>query len=238
MKTISLFLPFTFLFQLVLTTQAQVVAKNNPTLKWEASVSSGIFADLLYADISLVGDTDLGGGPVHYSDKSGKKVKFGKVDRVEFKYNFNPKASVSLNFGYALWHDIYGIENDPLELWKETKRYKKRIQFAGNYYRNFHTNNKKGVFNTAIGFLIQGEQNSFPFYEVSATDPSHILYLDAGNLKYWWDWGTQLTASYYHTINPNLKIGAIFYTYIIGTDVEGAGLMGSIAIPFGQKMNR
>ncbi len=212
--------------------------KNDSIMNWEVSVSSGLFADLLYADISLVGDTDLGGGPVYYSDKAGKRVKLGKIDRIELKYNFNPNSSVSLNFGYALWRDLYGNANDPLELWKETKRYKKRIQFAGNYYKNFHTKNKKGVFNAGIGFLIQGEQNSFPSYEVSPTDPTHILYMEAGNLKYWWDWATQLTASYYYSINPNLKIGATFYTYIIGTDVDGAGIMGSIAIPFGKKNSR
>ncbi len=237
MKTIKRSFIFIFLFHLSLITQAQYDTAGKSIAKWEASVSSGLYVDLFYANISIIGDT-YHTDPLSYPDKPGKRVQSGKVDRLELKYNFNRKASASINFGYATWRDLYGTGNDPLEFWKETKRTFHRIQFAGNYYRNFHTKNKKGVINVGIGFLIQGEQTSFPFYRVSPTDPPHILEMNATGLGYWWDWATQLTASYYHSINPNLKIGATFYTYIIGTDVDGAGIMGSIAIPFGKKKIR
>lgn len=69
MKT---FYQFPFLISFFIMASLQTYGQKNDSItNWEASISSGLFADLLYADISLIGDTDLGGGPLYYSDRSG-----------------------------------------------------------------------------------------------------------------------------------------------------------------------
>jgi hypothetical protein len=222
-------LPLMFLALFTCQADGQTDSAHEGTfMRWEGSVSSGPFADLFYANIAFGGDDS---DPPSYKNIPGKRVELGKVDRLEVKYYFNRKSAVSLNFNNALWKDLYGTGSDPLELWTETRRYNRRIQFAANYYRNFYT--RKSSFCLGLGFLVQGEQVSFPFYRISSEDSTLIMTMDAWDRSYFMDWGPQLTASYYYSINPNLKIGLSFYTlYDIGTGVDGAGLMGSIAIPF------
>jgi len=198
-------------------------------MRWEASVHSGLFADLLYANIGVGSNDNI--TPSSYSTIKGRRMQLGKIDRLEIKYNINEKAALSLNFNYALWRTIYGRNIDPLELWTTTRRYKKRLQFSANYYRKFYADEKSEL-NVGLGFLVQQEQVSYPFYRISPVDSSIIEVISARGLQYFPDWGIQITGTYYRSINQNLKIGATFYTYLIGTAIDGAGIMGSIAIPF------
>ena len=57
--------------------------------RWEASVSSGIFFDLFYADI--LGDPST---PPVYPPEEGRKIYPGKMDRIEVKYLLCARVSV------------------------------------------------------------------------------------------------------------------------------------------------
>jgi hypothetical protein len=56
------------------------------SLRWEISVASGLYSDLFYANIIFGGDNAV---PLGYSDKPGKAINFGKLDRFEIKYLFD-----------------------------------------------------------------------------------------------------------------------------------------------------
>jgi hypothetical protein len=216
-----------------------VFAQNDTTqqqpLRWEASVQSGLFLDLFYANIVFGGDDSE---PLGYSDEKGKRVQSGKMDRLEIKYLLNRKSALSFNFSNALWKDFYGTGNDPLEAWTETKRYKRRMQFTANYYRIFPSG-KKAQWSIASGFQIQIEKISFPFYRTDdPNNPGLITYINARpSTSYFEDWAIPLTVAYHWKINKNLHLGLMYHTaYTTGTGIDGMALMGSIAIPFGKTL--
>ena len=89
---------------LLLCNSTAVGQEKDSIFTLEASVSIGLYIDLFYANINIIGDA-YHADPVSYPDKPGKRIQPGKVDRVEFKYHFNPKVFASINFGYAIWKD-------------------------------------------------------------------------------------------------------------------------------------
>lgn len=199
--------------------------KNTQT-RWQVQVGSGLYLDLFYASIDFgdYGSVD----PVYYSDIKGKRVKAGKMDRIEVKYfKKNHKAAFSLSFQNALFKDIYGSGNDPLEAWKDIRRYEKRIQFAANYYRIYAF--KKSELQTGLGFMISGDQNAFPFYRTV----NGIAEIGARDRSYFLDPGLALNVHYFYKINKALSLGGTFYTYYLHQiGFEGASLQGSIGINF------
>lgn len=194
--------------------------------RWQLQVGSGLYLDLFYANLSLgnYGTVD----PVYYSDKKGSRVKAGKIDRIELKrFNKNHRSAFSLSFQHALFKDIYGNGNDPLEAWKEIRRYKKRIQFAANYYRIYSF--KKSELQAGLGFLVSGDQNAYPFYRTV----NGIAEIGATDRSYFYDPGLSLNLHYFYKINKALSLGGTFYTYYLHQiGFEGASLQGSIAINF------
>lgn len=205
----------------------------NQALRWEASVQSGIFFDLFYANIVFGGDDSE---PLSYSTKEGKRIEAGKMDRIEIKYLLNRKSALSINFSNAFWKDLYGTGNDPLEAWTDTKRYNRRMQFSANYYRIIPSG-KKSKWSIASGFQVQIEKISFPFYRTEdPNNPGLITYIDARpSTSYFEDWAIPLTIAHHWKINKNLHLGLMMHTaYTTGTGVDGLAFMGSIAIPFGR----
>lgn len=194
--------------------------------RWQVQVGSGLYLDLFYANL---GFGDYGTvNPVYYSDVKGTRVKPGKIDRLELKYfKKNHKAAFSFSFQNALFKDIYGSGNDPLEAWKEIRRYKKRIQFGANYYRIYSF--KKTELQTGLGLMISGEQNPFPFYRIV----NGIAEIGATDMKYFLDPGLALNVHYFYKVNKTLNLGGTFYTYYLHQiGFEGASLQGSIGINF------
>ncbi len=220
------------LLPLVAKTQSKKLSEQ--PLRLEVSVQSGIFFDLFYSNIAFSWDaSDL--NPLSYTNVKGKRAQLGKMDRIELKYLFNAKSAISFNFSNALWKDLYGTGNDPLEAWTETRRYNRRMQFTANYYRIFPVG-KKAQWSIASGFQVQLEKISFPFYRTDdPNDPTRVTFLNASSrLSYFEDWAIPITVAYHWKINKNLHLGFMFntaYTAYIG--VENIALMGSIAIPFG-----
>lgn len=207
---------------------AQQVDDSSKTIgsRWQVQVGSGLYLDLFYANLSLgdYGTVD----PVYYSDKKGSRIKPGKIDRFELKYfNKKRKAALSLSFQQALIKDIYGNGNDPLEAWKEIKRYEKRIQFSANYYQIYSF--KKSELQAGLGFLVSGSQTAYPFYRIV----NGIAEIGATNMSYFYDPGLSLNVHYLYKINKALSLGGTFYTYYLHQiGFEGASLQGSIAINF------
>jgi hypothetical protein len=202
--------------------------------RWEASVSSGIFFDLLYANILGSDDTP----PPGYPAVEGRRINPGKMDRIEVKYLLNKKSAISLYFQNAQWKTIYGIGNDPLAVWTETKRYKRRMHFTANYYRIFPSG-KNGRWSIGSGFQVQIEKNSYPYYRTE--DPNNpLLITDIGSIpdkSYFEDWAIPLTVAHHWTIGKNLKLGLMLntaYTAFIG--IENLAIMGDITIPFGKEV--
>jgi hypothetical protein len=219
---------------LPLFTIGQTKKPSDQPLRFEGSIQSGLFFDLFYANIAFSWDaSDL--NPLSYSNVKGKRAQLGKMDRVEIKYLFNAKSAISFNFSNALWKDLYGTGNDPLEAWTETRRYNRRMQFSANYYRIFPAG-KKAQWSIASGFQVQLEKISFPFYRTEdPNDPTRVTFISAGSrLSYFEDWAIPITVAYHWKINKNLHLGFMMHTgYTAYIGVEGIALMGSIAIPFG-----
>ena len=214
---------------------AQKENENPQPLRWEVSAQSGLFLDLFYANIAFGGD-DI--EPLSYSTKEGNRVEVGKMDRIEIKYLLNRKSALSINFSNALWKDLYGTGNDPLEAWTETKRYNRRMQFTANYYRIFPCG-KKAQWSIASGFQVQIEKISFPFYRTDdPNNPGLITDINARpSTSYFEDWAIPLTVAYHWKVNKNLHLGLMYHTaYTTGTGIDGMALMGSIAVPFGKKV--
>ncbi len=233
-KQVSYYLTILVINLLPFITLAQTKKLSEQPLRFEGSVQSGIFFDLFHANIAFSWDaSDL--NPSSYSTLKGKRAQLGKMDRIELKYLFNAKSAISINFSNALWKDLYGTGNDPLEAWTETDRYNRRMQFTANYYRIFPSG-KKGQWSIASGFQVQIEKNSFPFYRTDdPSDPTRVTFLGArSRFSYFEDWAIPITVAYHWKINKNLHLGFMFntaYTAYIG--VENVSLMGSVAIPFG-----
>jgi hypothetical protein len=193
-------------------------------LKWQFQVSSGLFADLLFTNIFYSDDTP----PVAYSDIKGKRIKLGRMDRLELKYRVREKSAFSLSFQNALFKDIYGTNNDPLEQWKHARRYFKRIQFSASYYK-IYSLNKKNEIQGGLGLLVSGDKTTFPFYGMD----NGIALIGATPDYYWWDPGLTLNVHYFYKPCKQLSIGATFYTYFLHQiGIEGAALQGSIGINF------
>jgi hypothetical protein len=226
------FLLLPFIILCAYTTNGQASTKQPPLKRWEASVNSGLFLDLFYANIVFGGDDSK---PPSYSTIPGRRVQPGIMNRLEIKYLLNTKSALSLNYSHANWRDIIGDNLDPLEVWTGYRLNKRRMQFTLNYYRIFKSG-KRGLWSIGSGFQVQIEKISFPYYRTE--DPSDpFLITDIGARPasaYFEDWAVPLTVAHHWRINQNLMLGIMFHSaYTIGTGVDGAALMGSIAIPFG-----
>lgn len=224
-----LLLPLIVLF--FSTANSQNSTKQPPLKRWEASVNSGLFLDLLYT----IND---GIPPPSYSTIPGRRVNPGIMNRLEIKYLLNTKSALSLNYSHANWRTIIGNNADPLEVWTEYRKNKRRMQFTLNYYRIFKSG-KRGLWSIGSGFQVQIEKNSYPYYFTDdPTDPTLITYLSAIPAKsYFEDWAVPLTVAHHWHINQNLMLGLMFHSaYTIGSGIDGAALMGSIAIPFGNNL--
>lgn len=222
-------LAYVILFSLLSTASiAQKKTSNNNALRWEFSVGSGPYLDMFW---SIVGD------PPGYPAKPGKSVSLGKLDRVEIKYILNNKRSaISAYFQNAQWKELYGIRNDPLEVWTDIKRLSRRMHFTLNYYRIIPSG-KKGMWSFGSGFQVQIEKKSFPYYRVDdPNNPTLVTEISARpDWTYFEDWAIPLTVAYHWTVNKNLKLGLMLNTaYTTGTGVDGLSLLGNIAIPFGK----
>jgi hypothetical protein len=196
-------------------------------LRWQAKIGSGLFVDLFYKNI-YIGNYGNSTAP-GYPDKKGDRVKPGKIDRLEWQYNFKGnRSAISINFQNALFKDIYGSDKDPLGAWKSITRYKRRIQFSVNYFRQY-TLTSRNQLEVSLGFMISGEQNSFPFYTIN----NGITEIGATGSNYFWDPGLALNVHYFHSIGKHLSLGATFYTYYLHQiGFEGAALQGIIGIRF------
>ena len=176
----------------------------NTKLRWEASVGSGLYLDLFYANIILGGDNST---PPSYPTIKGKRVNVGVTDRIELKYLLNQKSALSFYFQNSRYKDLIGSGNDPLNAWTELKRQNRRMHFTLNYYRMFKSG-KNGTWSIGSGFQVQIEKVSFPFYRTD--DPSNpTLITDIGARPYWTyfeDWAIPLTIAHHWTINKNLKL--------------------------------
>lgn len=209
--------------------------KNNQQLKWEFSLSSGLFFETFYADLIIGGYNST---PPGYSDKKGKRVNIGKLDRLEMSYYFNKKSSMSFYFQHAHWRELLGSILDPLGVWKELKDESKRFHFTLAYNKIF----KSGAKNSWVvgsGFQVQIEKKSFPFYRVDdPANPTVVTEISARpDWTYFEDWAIPLTITHYWHINQNLKLGATINTaYTMGTGIDGIALLGNIAIPFGREI--
>jgi hypothetical protein len=229
---------YLFIFLLVLQTgysSSQEITTSLPISKWEASVGSGLYLDLFYANIIFGGDDST---PQSYPDKKGNRVNVGKNDRVEFKYFINPKSAVSIYFQNARYTNLFGSGNDPLGVWKDLKRHNRRMHFTLNYYRMI-SSGKKSLWSFASGFQVQIEKVSFPFYRTDdPTNPTLITDISGiPSSSYFEDWAIPLTIAHHWTINKNLKLGLMLNTaYTTGTGVDGLALMGNIVIPFGKEV--
>ncbi|MBA4258643.1 MAG: hypothetical protein C0446_05735 [Chitinophaga sp.] len=208
------------------------------SLRWEISVASGLYSDLFYANIIFGGDNAV---PLGYSDKPGKAINFGKLDRFEIKYLFdNKRSALSFYFQNAQWKELYGSAVDPLGVWKEIKDDCRRMHFTMNYFRMFPSG-KKGIWSIGSGFQVQIEKKSFPFYRVdNPANPTAITEISARpDWTYFEDWAIPLTVAHHWTINKNLKLGIMLNTaYTMGTGVDGLAILGNIAIPFGKIINQ
>lgn len=198
-------------------------------------MSSGVYFDLFYTDILSPEPI----APPSYPPAEGRRVNLGKQDRIEVKYLLDQKSAISFYFQNALYKAIYGIGNDPLAAWTETKRYGRKMHFTVNYYRMFPSG-KNGRWSIASGFQVQIEKGGFPFYRTD--DPNNstlITYISSRPDKsYFEDWAIPLTIAHHWTIGKNLKLGLMLntaYTAFIG--VENLALMGDIVIPFGKEVN-
>lgn len=217
---------------------SSIAQKNNSNIvssRWEASVGSGLYFDLFYADV-LSGSEDY--IPQGYPNKKAKDVNIGVTDRIEIKYLFNKKSALSLYFQNSRYRDLFGIGNDPLAAWTEAKRSNRRMHFTLNYYRMFKSG-KIGTWSIASGFQVQIEKVSFPYYIVdNPNNPTAIIEIGAiPHWSYFEDWAIPLTVAHHWTVNKNLKLGLILNTaYTTGTGVDGLSLLGSIAIPFGKEV--
>jgi hypothetical protein len=201
--------------------------------KWEASVGSGVYLDLLYANILT---SDDGIPPPGYPNKKGNRANFGKMDRIEIKYLLNQKSAISLYFQEARYRDLYGSSADPLGAWIDVKRNNRRMHFTLNYYRMF-SSGKKGTWSFSSGFQVQIEKLSFPFYRVNdPVNPTIITEINARpDWTYFEDWAIPLTIAHHWTVNKNLKLGLMLNTaYTMGTGIDGLAFLGNIAIPFGK----
>jgi hypothetical protein len=203
-----------------------------PTSRWEASVGSGLFLDLFYANIlgEYVGD------PAGYPTKAGKTIQPGKMDRIEIKYHFNARSAISLYFQNAQWKGLLGSAIDPLAVWMDLKRVTRRWHFTMNYYRSFPSG-KNGSWSIGSGFQVQIQKNSFPFYRVDdPANPTTITYIGAQPYwSYFEDWAIPLTVAHHWQINKNLKLGLMVNTaYTYGIGIENLAFLGHIAIPFGK----
>lgn len=201
--------------------------------KWEASVGSGVYLDLFYANIVIGGDDS---SPPGYPNKKGNRVNFGKMDRIEIKYLFNQKSAISVFFQEARYKNLYGSSADPLGAWIDVKKNNRRMQFTLNYYRMFPSSNNS-TWSFSSGFQVQIEKISFPFYRVNdPVNPTIITEINARpDWTYFEDWAIPLTIAHHWTINKNLKLGLMLNTaYTMGTGIDGLAFLGNIAIPFGK----
>ncbi|MFY8006412.1 MAG: hypothetical protein ACOVOY_04185 [Sediminibacterium sp.] len=223
-----------FIFFILISTAAlgQKIQSSNDALRWEISVASGPYLDMFWA---IVGD------PPSYSNKPGRSMNLGKLDRIELKHLLrNKRSGISLYFQNAQWRELYGIRNDPLEKWKDVTRYCRRMHFTLHYYRMFPSG-KKGTWSIGSGFQVQIEKKSFPFYRVDdPTNPTAITEISARpDWTYFEDWAIPLTVAHHWTINKNLKLGIMLNTaYTTGTGIDGLSLLGNIAIPFGKQIRK
>lgn len=237
-KTCSIWRYFNTLFILFpLLTFAQNKKLTDQPLRLEGSIQSGFFYNLFYTNIAFSGDA-YGADPSSYSTIKGKRAQLGKMDRIEFKYLFNARSAISFNFSKAIWKDLYGKENDPLEVWTETRRDNQRMQLSVNYYRIFPSG-KKSQWSLASGFQIQLEKISFPVYSTNdPLNPNLITSVDARSYRASFeDWAIPITIAYHWKINKNLHLGFMMHSaYTAYTGVDGLAIMGSIAIPFGRSI--
>jgi hypothetical protein len=206
--------------------EAQEISYKPDPSKFQFSFNSGLYADLFYADIFAPKDDSpsLIDGK-SYPDKKQTEVKPGLISKLELIYNHNNKTAFSLAFSQASWRDLYGIGNDPLEFWKDYKRYKKRLQFSANYYHKIQMKQNSKL-NLGLGFMVQGEQfNNNGYFVNNGTlifSQNNAVFYDpviAGNV------------TYLYRVNNNLSLGANFFTgYTFGVGIENAALMGAITI--------
>ena len=195
------------------------------TGKFQVATSTGIAADLFYANI--LGPSGFGNNePPSYSDKKQSKVIFGLISRAEVTFQATQISAFSLSFSQVSWRTLYGKSNDPLEVWKSYKRYNKRLQFAANYYRKFKLNEKSNL-NVGLGFMVQGQQfnnNGYIFENGFIEFPPDYN-------KLFWDPALALNFNYLYRVNKNLSMGATLYTpYTFQIGIESAALMTNVVI--------
>jgi len=201
-----------------------------PSLRWEASVGSGLFGDLFYT----LKDIDA----PSYPEIPGKNISLGKIDRLEVKYHIRPRSAFSLYVQHASWRDILGDGNDAFGYFTEYKRTTRRWHFTFNY-NHIIPSGKRGSWTFASGFQVQLEKNTFPFYRVDdRSNPTYIT--EMGAMPYWSyfeDWAIPLTIAHHWNINKNLRLGLMMNTaYTMAIGWENMALMGHIAIPFGKQL--
>lgn len=221
------------IFSFILVNSSALGQQSNTTpLQWEINVASGPYLDMFWA---IVGD------PPGYSNKPGRTINIGKLDRVEvIRILKNKKSALSFYFQNAQWRELWGIGLDPLRAWIDNKDDCRRLHFALNYYRLF-SSSKKGTWSIGSGFQVQIEKKSFPFYRVDdVNNPTVITEISARpDWTYFEDWAIPLSVAHHWTINKNLKLGILLNTaYTVGTGVDGLSLLGNIVIPFGRQVGK
>lgn len=201
-----------------------------PPLRWEASVGSGLFADLFY--------TLKGVDAPSYPDIPAKNIWIGKIDRLEVKYHIRPKSAFSLYVQHASWRDILGDGNDAFGFFKDYRRINRRWHFTFNY-NHIIPSGKRGSWTFASGFQVQIEKYNFPWYIVDDyNNPTTIIEMGARpHWSYFEDWAIPLTIAHHWNINKNLRLGLMMNTaYTMAIGWENMALMGHIAIPFGKQL--
>ena len=193
--------------------------------KFQITTSTGIAADLFYANI--LGPSGLSNDPPpSYPDKKQSKVTFGLISRAEVIFQATQISAFSLSFSQVSWRSLYGKNNDPLEVWKSFKRYNKRLQFAANYFRKFRLNERNSL-NVGLGFMVQGQQfnnNGYIF------ENGYIQFPPDDN-KLFWDPGLAVNFNYLYHVNKTLSLGATLYTpYTFQIGIESAALMTNVVL--------
>jgi hypothetical protein len=213
-----------------LFSQEKIDFKNETGFK--INFSAGLYTDLFYASLLSPKDDDYN-SPASYPNLEQSKIKLGLIKKLELSYQFKSNNTITIAYNHASWRDLYGLENDPLEVWKSFKRFKRRTQFSLNYLNRI-VNRDKSTLDLGIGFMIQIEQFNNNAYSIRNNE----IYFNQNN-KSFIDPVFPVNLQYLYRVNANLGLGLNFftgYTYQVG--IENAAIMPVIAIDLNKKLFR